>query len=354
MASVESYRRKMEIIFLISAQRSGSTLLQSMLASHPSVHTEPEPWLLLPLVYSRRTNGIWTEYDCEFSTDALEAFLARIDGSALYDECIRSFVETLYARALAGGGARYFLDKTPRNFLVIDDISRIFPTAKLVFLLRHPIAIFSSMLDGVSCDWSSMLQDSGYRLDLLAAPNLIAKAVRSIKDPIVVHYEDLVRTPERTMQALCARLGLRFDSATLRYDPPPPEAAGDHKSIHRHTTAVADYVDGWRNGLRGPGALGFARAYAASLDEDVLDIYRVNKSELLKEIDSLGRSASSAKWVRRLSAWDNTTALSRASITYECAMERRGFRRAVGSAARKLWSDVAGRKPALKWWREKA
>src|SRR5665213_3086127 len=49
-------------IFIFSISRSGSTLLQRVLAAHPEVATVSEPWLLLPFVYSMRTEGVIADY----------------------------------------------------------------------------------------------------------------------------------------------------------------------------------------------------------------------------------------------------------------------------------------------------
>src|SRR5689334_16774915 len=124
MSEVDSKVRsspELELIFIISSQRSGSSLLQQMLASHPLIATESEPWLLLPLVYSRRTKGIWAEYDSsdyrQGHQEPLEIFLKRIGGVQLYDDCIRKFAMSLYAKAVCKQNVRFFVDKTPRNYL---------------------------------------------------------------------------------------------------------------------------------------------------------------------------------------------------------------------------------------------
>ena len=49
-------------VFLLSLPRSGSTLVQRLLASHPEVATAAEPWVMLPHLYARRERGIAAEY----------------------------------------------------------------------------------------------------------------------------------------------------------------------------------------------------------------------------------------------------------------------------------------------------
>jgi hypothetical protein len=52
---------------------------------------------------------------------------------------VHDFGIDLYTRA--AGEARYFLDKTPRYHYVVDDLFRVFPEAKTIFLWRNPLAI---------------------------------------------------------------------------------------------------------------------------------------------------------------------------------------------------------------------
>ena len=47
---------------------------------------------------------------------------------------------------LAGRRVRYFLDKTPRYGLVVDEIVRLFPDGRLIFLWRNPLAALASRL----------------------------------------------------------------------------------------------------------------------------------------------------------------------------------------------------------------
>ena len=51
-----------EPVFLFSLPRSGSTLVQRLIAGHPQVATTSEPWILLPLLYTVRRPGAYTEY----------------------------------------------------------------------------------------------------------------------------------------------------------------------------------------------------------------------------------------------------------------------------------------------------
>jgi hypothetical protein len=310
-----------------------------MLASHPKVFTESEPWFLLPLIYSRRTKGIWAEYDSHDYrrglVEPLEIFLERINGAKLYDDCIREFAMSIYAGALGGRSVRYFVDKTPRYYLIIDEIRRIFPSSKLIFLLRHPLAIFSSLLNSVNGDWSKLLTSPGIRLDLLEAPKLISKAMCGIEDPIVVHYEKLVRSPRPTMETLCKRLDLDFDPRTLTYSPPDETLWVDPTNLRKHTAPVMGYAEKWHKELRGRNVLGLARAYVEAFDTEVLEAYGLDKAVLIKNLECLGATTRSNKWDKRLSE-SNTTPIARNRMKYEYIVEREGYRAAASAGIRQL------------------
>ncbi len=136
------------LIFLISQPRSGSTLLQRVLAGHPEVMTVAEPWLMLHPFYALKHDGHTAEYDAALAREGLDDFLAQVEGGEdAYLEAVRGFAGSLYARALASGGKRVFLDKTPRYHHILPELRRVFPQARFVFLLRNPLAVLASTLD---------------------------------------------------------------------------------------------------------------------------------------------------------------------------------------------------------------
>src|SRR5438105_6811625 len=132
-------------VFLLSVPRSGSTLLQRVVASHSLVATTSEPWFLLPVVYAGRKHGIVTEYDHRLSVEGLHDFLAGIqNGDSLHREAIRTFALSLY-RAATRNNESHFLDKTPRYHYIANDLLNIFPEARFILLWRNPLAVVASV-----------------------------------------------------------------------------------------------------------------------------------------------------------------------------------------------------------------
>src|SRR2546430_873315 len=131
-------------IFLMSLPRSGSTLLQRLIAAHPQIATTSEPWVLLPVLSALRYSSSYADYSHSDASAAIADFCASLpSGDQSYFEAVRTFALELYAHA-SPRDAMYFLDKTPRYHLIAEELSRTFPDAKYVFLWRHPLSIVAS------------------------------------------------------------------------------------------------------------------------------------------------------------------------------------------------------------------
>ena len=70
-----------EPVFLFSLPRSGSTLVQRLIAGHPEVATTSEPWVLLPLLYTMRRPGAFTEYGHRTAVRAIDDFTGQLPGT---------------------------------------------------------------------------------------------------------------------------------------------------------------------------------------------------------------------------------------------------------------------------------
>ena len=133
-------------IFIFSLPRSGSTLLQNLLMNHPSISSVTEPWILLPLIYINKDEGVLSEYSHRTSKMAIQNLIENLpQKNDDFNSELREFMLNLYQK-LSSSKAKYFLDKTPRYFLIIDEIQQLFPESKFIFLFRHPLDILSSIL----------------------------------------------------------------------------------------------------------------------------------------------------------------------------------------------------------------
>ncbi len=193
-------------IFVVGLPRSGSTLVEQILASHSAVEGTME---LPDIGFIARELG-------DLAGEAYPASLAGLGAStrrALGERYIR---DTQVQRK---GAAPFFIDKMPNNFRHIGLIQLILPNAKVIDARRHPMgACFSAFKQHFAQGqaFTYDLADLGhyYRdyLELMAHMDVVL--------PGRVHrviYEDLVDDLEGEVRRLLAYCGLAFEPACLRF-----------------------------------------------------------------------------------------------------------------------------------------
>ncbi len=271
-------------IFLFSLPRSGSTLLQRILAKHDEIDTAAEPWLLLPLFSTMRSEGIYTNYDQNAVVEAIKDFYTAIDGGRpAFLEEIREFTLKLYNRR-SQKGATYFLDKTPRYHLIVNEILEVFPDAKFIFLWRNPLSIIASMLDTWHRGhWYLYF----FKVDLFYGFAKLIEAYTEHQDKVLsVNYEDLLQAPEQTANKICDYLELPFQmnmiedfqSVDLQGDMGDPTGTKSYKAISDKPLSK------WKGSLRNPIRKSWCRSYLRWAGEERLATIGYDQAELLKEL----------------------------------------------------------------------
>ena len=195
--------------FLLGFPRSGTTLLDRMLSSHPDTLVLEERDLL-GAAYQRFA--------------ASDAALAALDG--LDDETLREARAAYWARVdaeLRGTHreGRLVVDKLPLNTILLGLIARIFPDARVVLAVRDPrdaclscyqqrFDLNPAMVNFLRWDRTVAYYDAvmGLGMQVLEAGVLACHRYR---------YEHLVDAPRDALRPLLAFLGLPWDDAVLDY-----------------------------------------------------------------------------------------------------------------------------------------
>ncbi len=177
-------------VFLLGLPRSGTTLLDRMIAAHPQIQVVEEPVSLQ-----------WTEEVLESTgspAQARAAYWAHIGGLAVDQRPV-------------------VVDKNPLHTVHLDVLARVFPDAPVVVLMRHPYDA------ALSC----FMQDFGPNpaslrfLDLEATGLLSRQLLTLIRQyersfpgrALRVHYEDLVADYRREVGRVLAAMGCEWDPA---------------------------------------------------------------------------------------------------------------------------------------------
>jgi len=194
-------------IFIVGLPRSGSTLVEQILASHPQIEGTEELFdierIALQLVPGQPSG----------------AYLDRLVD--LDPAKLRSLGEHYLAatRRVRHTDRPYFTDKMPGNWIYIALIHSILPSAKIVDVRRHPLG----------CGFANFAQHFNWGInfayDLTNIGRYYRQYVRLMQhfDAVMpgrihrIFYEDLVADTEREVRRLMFYLDLPFDPACLRF-----------------------------------------------------------------------------------------------------------------------------------------
>lgn len=226
-------------LFIFSLPRSGSTFLQSLLGRHKAIATVSEPWILLPHVFMQKKEGLMSKYSHELAFQAMEDFQSEL-GKEKYKENLKDFLIKNYSD-LCKNGEDYFLDKTPRYYLIIDEIRELFPDAKFIFLTRDLIDVYSSI--HASFHENRYLTAFKSKIDLYEGPNLLYEAYKKYKnESILLKYEDLKSNTEFELKRIINYLALDYEDDLLSElgETKLEGRMGDKKSLMRKDSTKFD------------------------------------------------------------------------------------------------------------------
>lgn len=330
------------LIFLICQPRSGSTLLQNMLRSHPRIHTLPEPWFMLHLLYGWRSHGLTAEYDAGIAHSALMDYLSATGGGRdLYIESIRGAALRLYDAALEPSPKDLFLDKTPRYYHIVVELREAFPRARFIFLVRNPLAVLASILHQLQGDWTALRRLDRMH-DLITAPRNIVRATSMPHDrSSLVRYEDLVHDPDQTVSRMLRELdiGDARDLATYRA---LESTLGDTKSVRAHSTPVENYVDRWKRDLSQSDKNDVAHAYLNELGSVVLERLGYSYRQLSDQLGLEHGRRTSTRWTLLITSDDELRWWQSLRLSFVHSAHQRGIWKTILRGAYIL---VVGRSP---------
>lgn len=197
-------------IFIVGLPRSGSTLVEQILSSHPLVEGTMELPEVIALTHDLRRQG------ADLRGGSYHDVLATLDPDELRALGERYLERTRVQRKT---DAPFFIDKMPNNFFHVGLIHLMLPNARIVDVRRHPMACcFSGYKQYFARgqNFSYGLADIGrYYRDYLS---LMAHFDQVLPGRIHrVVYEHLVEDTETRVRSLLDYCGLPFDATCLRF-----------------------------------------------------------------------------------------------------------------------------------------
>jgi hypothetical protein len=212
-------------VFVLSAPRSGSTLLRVVLGSHSQLHAPIE-------THVRRLAVRFTTRLTRTAMDALGHSVSDVE-HILWDRMLH--------RELLRSGKRTVVEKTPSNVFAAERFALCWPDARFVFLLRHPLSIARSWHEADPTR-RPMNRAIPYTLKYMAA---LDRARRRLPG-LTVRYEDLTADPTAETRRICDYLGIPWEPGMIAY--------GRHQQDHgEFRKGTGDWREKIRSGTIQPG-----------------------------------------------------------------------------------------------------
>ena len=221
-ADPEADRLLVAPVFVLSAPRSGSTLLRMVLNSHSQLHAPIE-------THVRRLS---VRFNTPLARAAMEAFGHNIPDveHILWDRLLH--------RELLRSGKETIVEKTPSNVFVVDRFARCWPDARFLFLLRHPLSIARSWHDA-DPSRRPMNRAIHHTLKYMEALD----GARARHAGLAVRYEDLTTDPTAETGRICDFLDVPWEPGMISYG----------QQEHEFRKGMGDWRDKIRTGTIQPG-----------------------------------------------------------------------------------------------------
>ncbi|MQA87558.1 MAG: sulfotransferase [Streptosporangiales bacterium] len=264
-------------VFVGACPRSGTTLLRTMLNSHPELALPLETRFLMEAWEARASFGDLSDADRRrqlarwifrrkrtrwhrLGVDQRPA-IARLVSAP---PTIGSLLGTCFLMYAEHHGKPRWGDKRPMYDQHLDAIFAMFPDAQFVHLVRDPRATVASVR---RVGWSGG--------DVVAPTELWGRSLRAVDawrgrlapDQLLeIRYEDLVIEPRATMERVCGFLGLApegIDSMLAFHERGDVPQNRHHWQVSRPVTAAS--VRGWEKTLDAPEVAFVERALGAQM-----------------------------------------------------------------------------------------
>ena len=202
-------KKNFKPIFMFGFPRSGTTLLDTILRSHPMIDVIEEKPATNNLIYT--LNNL---------TNNSLININDIDNKKIEEINLNYFNEiTSYTKKI--DSKKFFIDKMPLNIIYIAEIQKIFPEAKFIISLRHPCdCVLSSFIQNFKLNDSMSnfltLNDTARLYDLVMKLYTIYKKKFSFNFT-EIKYENIVTNFNPEIKTLLEFLEIPWDDSVLEY-----------------------------------------------------------------------------------------------------------------------------------------
>lgn len=229
-------------VFIVYQPRSGSTLLVKMLRQHPEMLglLANEVLYFLSIKENAECHDNEIVWDNLMRNIGMQRLMGHLDEGQVRDKFISGGSKTVKERyefiineVNKERGAKYIIDKSIRNALIMDKILRLWDNSKIIYIARDPRAITFSRLNKVAAnsmgkstsdisekDWKYSIKDI-FVMSYGVNENIKKMESFAKKAPsqrfLTIKYEDLIKETECVLKQICAFLGVEYHQEMNAY-----------------------------------------------------------------------------------------------------------------------------------------
>lgn len=215
-----------ERIFLVGCPRSGTTLLQSLLAANSKVLSFPETHFFGHLFYSRkllsslgianwRARSRWIQFLKEMGHQELQGELPKFP--IFVRQFSRAYVGVLDTLTL-NQGKTIWVEKTPGNLHYIEKIEKLVSGAKFVHIIRNGADVVASLYE-VTNQYPEVWGRNGWSVEKCISRWIkdiqLSVGYSSRENHTLVSYEKLIAEPKPVLMNLCKVLNIPFEEQMI-------------------------------------------------------------------------------------------------------------------------------------------
>lgn len=215
----------MSALFIVGAPRSGTTLIQHIIASHSTYFSLPDTFFFanicsLGVEYYNPEKTV-TSSDIkiiEHNFNCMTGFTIDLQKSILNKKTIKDVFEYITQLFNADNKINW-LEKTPTHALHMMAIHRFYPDAKFIHIMRDPVDSVGSMMNlrptSINDFRLNYLKSWSNRCELWK--KCVTSALNYPYQDHVLHifYEELVMDPENQTRKICEFLNIHFENSML-------------------------------------------------------------------------------------------------------------------------------------------
>jgi hypothetical protein len=260
-------------VFVVGCPRSGTTLVQTMLDSHPCLSVLYEANFLVDIPLGLRSSLAnpsealtLAEAHPNFRTDSFDARTAHAVCRELGITNAAGAMRVLAASQALAQGKRRWGNKTPKALLHLAELAILYPDAQFIHVIRdgRDSASSQARVSGRSVVQGALLWRTGMRTGRRAGSRLGPNRY------LEVRLEELLSSPEEQLRRMCAFLGEEFGQSLLHHHTTareriPPSGLPIHPRLGEPPRPLPVSREGATTGL-------LQRAVASLIDAELVEL----------------------------------------------------------------------------------